>query len=178
MGYVSAPGLRRACRGHWPFPALPGLPRSAPGLSEAPRCWPGPHQLVFDEVAHDFVVEVLDGGPADALLYILLLGRQSGRGWGWGLGEGVHISRMYAAHGWAKKVGQVSPHAAYVPHNQSGLSPGTKPVALCGAGQECHPWQPWTTEKHPGSLLRRGPALRSALQSSPRAQQNRAPVAH
>lgn len=37
---------------------------------------PRPHQLVFNEVTHDFVVEVLDGGPADALLHILLLGVQ------------------------------------------------------------------------------------------------------
>ena len=39
-----------------------------------------PHQLVFDEVTDDFVVEVLDGGPADTLLYVLLLGVAKGAG--------------------------------------------------------------------------------------------------
>lgn len=48
-----------------------------------PQSWLSPHQLVFNEVTDDFVVEVLDGGPADALLYILLLGAAKRTGTGW-----------------------------------------------------------------------------------------------
>ena len=65
---------RGAYGDHQPLLALPNLLDSALGPPESSQSWPGPHQLVFNEVADNFVVEVLDGGPADALLDILLLG--------------------------------------------------------------------------------------------------------
>lgn len=107
-----------------------------------PQNWPGPHQLVFDEVTDDFVVEVLDRGPADALLYVLLLGATKGAGVG--------------AAGWAKmcallecvfhvhsrmreESGAVFPHPT---SHQLGQSPITKPIVLSGAGWKCQPGSP------------------------------------
>lgn len=78
--------MRRAYGG-WKRPGSP----SSPKPSENPQICPGPHQLVFDEVTDDFVVEVLDGGPADALLYVLLLVAAKGAGMGPGVWAKVPV---------------------------------------------------------------------------------------
>lgn len=93
--------VEKGLQGSFPLLAVLGLPGSTVGPSEThPQNWPGPHQLVFDEVTDDFVVEILDGGPADALLYVLLLGAAKGAG----------VGAVGWAHSrWGKKVGQCSP---------------------------------------------------------------------
>lgn len=101
-----------------PLPPLPGLPGPA---ETAPERWPGPHQLVFDEVTDDFVVEVLDGGPANALLHILLLGASK-------VAKNAHPTRV--------DEGGVVGVPFICPSHHLGLFSVMK---QCRAARKCHP---------------------------------------